>query len=281
MEFEFEEKPENGDKKMDQESKSGYLVDTTDCLEAISVIRCWKNFLFIIIIVCLLLLQGLFWVVNFNDVENDQPWAMAAAKAQHLPQAGEPAFSEVSPTGGPAAVKIPEKIKQAAKQAAQEANAPAPPEQQPEQGVVESPQGGSRFSIAPKMEHVVAVVRFLNFILVPASVIYCLTMLFAFKVSLIGRLGGINHIARAFFLSLLFVVLFLPWQLLFSPVFAGAMWTPTELIAACQMPKTPIAQVSFYLRFTGYWILVLLLVVFSQIRSMRWARATLKRLEVV
>ena len=192
MEFEFEEKSEDGSQKMDQESKSGYLVDTTDCLEAISVIRCWKNFLFIIIIVCLLLLQGLFWVVNLNDVENDEPWAVAAANAQHLPQAGEPAFGEVSPTGGPAAVKIPEKIKQAAKQAAQEANAPARLEQQPEEGVIESPPSGIRFSFAPKMEHVVVLVRFLNFILIPASVIYCLTMLFAFKVSLIGRLGGIR-----------------------------------------------------------------------------------------
>lgn len=255
---------------MDQESKSGYLVDTTDCLEAISVIRCWKNFLFIIIIVCLLLLQGLFWVVNVNDVESDQPWAAAAAKAQQSPQAGEPAV-----------VKIPEKIKQAAKQAAQEANAPAQLEQQPEEGVIEKPPGGIRFSIAPKMEHVVALVRFLNFILIPASVIYCLTMLFAFKVSLIGRLGGINHIARAFFLALLFAVLFLPWQLMFTPVFAGAMWTPTELITACQMQKTTLAQISFYLRFSGYWLLVLLLVVFSQIRSMRWAKATLRRLEVV
>jgi hypothetical protein len=270
MEFEFEEKPENGDKKMDQESKSGYLVDTTDCLEAISVVRCWKNFLFIIIIVCFLFLQGLFWVVNLNDVETDQPWAVAAANAQHLPQAGEPA-----------AIKIPEKIKQAAKEAVQEANAPAQLEQQPEQGVIESPPSGIRFSFAPKMEHVVALVRFLNFILIPASVIYCLTMLFAFKVSLIGRLGGINHIARAFFLSLLFVVLLLPWQLLFAPMFAGAMWTPTELITACQMHKTLFAQVSFYLRFTGYGILVLLLVIFSQIRSMRWAKATLRRLEVV
>ena len=130
MEFEFEEKSEDGSQKMDQESKSGYLVDTTDCLEAISVIRCWKNFLFIIIIVCLLLLQVLFWVVNRNDVENDQPWAVAAAKAQQLPQAGEPAE-----------VKIPEKIKQAARQAVQEANAPESSEQQPEPGVIESPSG--------------------------------------------------------------------------------------------------------------------------------------------
>ena len=42
----------------------GSLLDTTDCLEAIGVFRGWKNFLFIIVVLCLLLLQICFWVVN-------------------------------------------------------------------------------------------------------------------------------------------------------------------------------------------------------------------------
>jgi hypothetical protein len=132
-----------------------------------------------------------------------------------------------------------------------------------------------------KAKHIAAIVRFLDFILIPCSMLYCLTILFAMKVSLIGRLGGINHIARAFFLSLLFIVLLLPWQLLFSPVFAGAMFTPTELMAACQAQKTTLAQVSFYLRFVGYWLLVLLLLLTAQMRSMRWAKSTLRRLDVM
>jgi len=40
------------------------LLDTTDCLEAIGVFRGWKNFFFIIVVLCLLLLQISFWVVN-------------------------------------------------------------------------------------------------------------------------------------------------------------------------------------------------------------------------
>jgi hypothetical protein len=130
-------------------------------------------------------------------------------------------------------------------------------------------------------KHIAAVVRFLDFILIPASLLYCLTILFAMKVSLIGRLGGINHIARAFFLSLSFVVLLLPWQLLFAPVFAGAMFTPSEMVAACQTQKTTLAQISFYLRFCIYWVLVVLLLLAAQMRSMRWAKATLRRLDVM
>jgi hypothetical protein len=172
-----------------------------------------------------------------------------------------------------------DKIKQAAKEAARnaKASASAQPAAEPNQ----SQQIQVRFWFEPRVKHVRVMVRFLDFVLIPASMLYCLTMLFSLKVSLIGRLGGINHIARAFFLSLVFVVLLMPWQLLFAPVFAGAMFTPTELINACQAQKTSLALVSFYLRFAGYWLLVVLLLLFAQIRSMRWARTTLRRLEVI
>ena len=71
MEFEFEDEPKPEDRrdKMNQESpRLSNLVETTDCLEAISVIRCWKNLLFIIIFLALLLLQVLFLLVSFNQV---------------------------------------------------------------------------------------------------------------------------------------------------------------------------------------------------------------------
>jgi hypothetical protein len=245
MEYEFEDepKPENGSEKMEQEPRTSELVDTTDCLEAISVIRCWKNLLFIIILLVLLLLQLSFWFVSIGWIKADEVSAAAAIV--------QPAVEAKPDMPGP--------------------------ETEPEQ-----PQQVSiKVIFEPKIKHVKAVVRFLNFILIPCSLLYCLSMLFALKISLIGRLGGINHITRAFFLSLVFVVLLLPWQIMFAPVFAGAMFTSTELINACQAQKTWLAYVSFYLRFFGYWLLVLLLLLFTQIRSMRWARATLRRLEVV
>ena len=48
------------------------LLDTTDCLEAIGVFRGWKNFLFIVVILCLLLLQASFWLVNTGYVTTEQ-----------------------------------------------------------------------------------------------------------------------------------------------------------------------------------------------------------------
>lgn len=256
---------------MSQEPKTGNLVDTTDCLEAVSVMRCWKNFLFIIIVLALLLLQGTFWIVNIEQFKADRPAADADISAP-VAEVNEPAE------------KTTDKIKQAAKKVVADINTfvSGEPEQPQQAAEPNQPAPASiKHWFYPMQKHITAIVRFLNFVLIPCAVLYCLTMLFCLKVSLIGRLGGINHITRAFFLSLLFVVLLLPWQLIFAPVFAGAMFTPSELINACQVQKTPLAYVSMFLRFTGYWLVVLLLLLLAQIRSMRWARATLRRLEVI
>jgi hypothetical protein len=97
-----------------------------------------------------------------------------------------------------------------------------------------------------------------------------------------GRLGGINHITRGFFLSLLMVVLLLPWQEVFGSVVTGAVFTPSEL-AKWYAAKTEnlLDIILYYVRFSGYGVLMLLLVILSQIRSIRWAKAILRRLEII
>jgi hypothetical protein len=276
MEFEFKEKPDNGRDKMNDEPKTGYLVDTTDCLEAVSVIRCWKNILFIIILTSMLLLQGLFWMMNLKLVKAEDAITVIT------PPAGLP-----SNIPSPAEANQPgsadkNRIKQTARQIAVEVNTPAEPNAQ-QAGTEPNQPAQLQFIVRFELtvSHIISLVRILNFALIPSAVLYCLMMLFSLKISIVGRLGGINHIARAFFMSLLFIVLLLPWQVLFAPVFGGAIFTPGELIIACQAQKTTFASVSFYLRFLGYWLLVLLLLLIAQLRSMRWAKATLRRLEVV
>jgi hypothetical protein len=36
-----------------------------------------------------------------------------------------------------------------------------------------------------------------------------------------------------------------------------------------------------YLRFTGYWVVVMLVLLLSQTRSARWTNAMLRRLEII
>jgi hypothetical protein len=232
----------------DTQGKENILVDTTDCLEAIGVFRGWKNFLFVISLCSLLLLQASFLAVKFDLI---------------------PAGNDTSSPGAAG----PEQIKKAAQTVTTDPN-------QPIEAIL-SLQKSSFFDFT--FGRLASLMRFFNFVLIPASILYCLTMLFSLKVSLLGRLGGINHIARAFFLSLAFAVFLLPWQRFFPGVFLGAMYTPAELQSACAEAGdyNIFAIILHYLRFTGYWLAVVLLLIFAQLRSSRWSKAILRRLEVI
>lgn len=243
------------------------LIDTTDCLEAVGVFRCWKNLLFAIIILCLLLLQACFWIVDFGCVRTCDK-AETKAAAVEAPEAPKPEEAEVH------VVSDAEKIQQAAKEVAADANSVAeaqPAEQKPKK---------TAFFFKSTAGQLTGVIRFLNFVLIIAAALYCLTMLFSLKISLVGRLGGMNHISRAFFLSLVFVTLLLPWQLLFPSAVTGAMYTPGELLTPCD--RSGIFSAPFYyLRFVGYGLLIVLILMFAQFRSIRWAKTILRRLEIM
>ncbi len=241
------------------------LVDTTDCLEAIGVFRGWKNALFMIVIFCLLLLQASFWLVNLGCIKGEgckmESSAVAASQTAQVEQTAEEKA----------------KIEKAAKEAVAGTEVSA-----------EAPQNPQEKRMCPwlsaiRFEWLAGLIRILNFAVTGAAILYCLTMLFCLKVSLLGRLGGINHISRAFFLSLLMVVLLLPWQRFFGNIFMGVIYTPEELLSRCGAAgaKNIFVTGLHYLRFTGYWVVVMLFLILSQLRSSRWAKATLRRLEVI
>ena len=257
--------------------KPNNLIDTTDCLEAVGVFRGWKNFLFFIVVICLLLLQISFWLVDIGYVET---FEKAESESAVVAASGTKQADEVAKEASEETNKIGEAAKKVAgePEEAAEVVSPEPQEQQPETK--------SRFWITFKQ--LSWLIRFLNFVVVLAAILYCLTMLFSLKVSLLGRLGGINHISRAFFLSLVFLVFLLPWHLPWKVFFGrvvvlGAIYTPEELLSwyGREDEIGIFGAIVYYLRFTGYWLLVSLLLVFSQLRSMRWAKDILRRLEII
>jgi len=258
-----------GDTKMDlEQEQQKNLIDTTDCLEAIGVFRGWKNFLFIVVILCLLLLQASFWLVNTGYVATEQVDKASAAAASDSEQIVETA-------------KAKEDIKKAAEQVAAATNKLA--EASPQQSQLKL----ANFYFKIEFKHLARLISLVNFVLILAAILYCLTMLFSLKISLLGRLGGINHICRAFFISLVFIVLLLPWQIPWRRFFAGgifgAMYTPSELQSSFAALKDSgiFYKTFYYLRFCGYWLIALLLLIFSYIRSCRWAKTILRRLEVI
>ena len=219
----------------------GQMIDTTDCLEAVSVFRAWKNFFFLVVLVCLLIVQIAFWLVdarmvpippertNPSGVTNLSPIVPTPAVTAPSPSATEPNSAEA--TQGPAA---------------------------------EGPAILSWLTFA-RLERIIELA---NGVLIIAASLFCLSTFFSLTVSLIGRLGGINHIARAFFLSLIMLVLVLPWQKMLALAVPGVVYTPAELIAwMSTKTATTLSTVIYYARFSGYWVVVLLLLIAAQLRS--------------
>ena len=280
------------------------LLDTTDCLEAVGVFKGWKNFLFVIILLCLLLLQASFWLVDTGYIEIDQQ-ALGAEPAVMSDVAGadeenaEPVKEEVEEIAEPVPESMAEEGKAVEEAQPEEMDEPEEtaepneadePNQPPEE--ISKAMGHNLhlalawpptdFLSSITFENLSWVVRIANAVLILTASLYCLSMLFSLKISMLGRLGGINHISRAFFLSLLMLILLLPWQRIFGSMVPGAIFTPEELVEwTSTEPGDVLDRVIYYLRFSGYWLLILLLLILSQIRSVRWGKAILRRLEII
>ncbi len=216
------------------------VFETNDSLEAVSVFRTWKNVFFAVLVVCLLLTQVAFWLINLGIVP--------------APAAATTAVATPGQTPAPAA------------------------------GAGPTDAGGGffqRFLAGLNYERTARTVELVNGVLLVAAVLAAASIFFALMVSLVGRLGGLNHISRAFILSLIAAVLMIPWQVLGLNVL-GVTWTPDELVRWLPSKGAGLGNaIIFYLRFTGYWAAVTLLVVLSQARSTLWSKSILRRLEII
>lgn len=232
------------------------LVSTTDSLEAISVFSCWKNLFFLLILITLLLLQASFWVVDRNLLAERQKDSAAVQTPDQQSQQTLilPATPTVQAPNEPNTVILTDSNKKAAP-----------------------------LRINVKLEHINLLVKCCNFILIIAAILYCLTILFSLEISLSARLGGINHISRAFFFSLILLVLLMPWQKLTGEIVKGYIFTPQELFAdTIDAGGRNIFWVAIhYIRYSAFWLINVFLLIFAQLRTSRWSKSILRRLEVI
>ncbi|MBN2314428.1 MAG: hypothetical protein JXM79_10895 [Sedimentisphaerales bacterium] len=277
------------------QSGSKDLLDTTDCLEAVGVFKGWKNFFFIITVLCLALQQASFWVVDRGCVA--VPGQTDTTAEAELTPAEKPAEPNLVEPNLPEPKPLEAIEPNLPMNREQEPNLPMNWEQtDPNAGEPNDVSGFSSFD--SRIQHAVAwpsgflsdigfeqlacLIRFVNALLILSATLYCLTLLFGLKVSMHGRLGGINHISRAFFLSLILLVLLLPWQMVFGSFVAGAIFSPEELVQWCSKETENVLDlILYYLRFCGFGVLIFLLLILAQIRSVRWAKAILRRLEII
>lgn len=114
-----------------------------------------------------------------------------------------------------------------------------------------------------------------NYVMSFSAVLYCLSLLIAMKLSLVSRLGGLAPASKAFFLSLIVMVLVLPWQSLICPSLAGTLFAYPELVRrySAQLPSEHFMDTIYYYgRFTGLWVVTLSVLIAAQLRSWQATR---------
>ncbi len=280
------------------------IIDTTDSLEAIDACKSMKNFLFVVVLLCLLLTQLIFWMSDFGLI---QCATCCPCVEQSITTGPAETCGCDTPPVPPAAAVLPlaatvdvaqgvEKVAGGLEQNAQQTEAAIDTkviiEKEADAASAETPAGetsdqsqakkfGLPFQIPCRW--VMRVVSICNFLMLSCSILYCLTLLVCLKISLTGRLGGVNHIARAFFISLLLMVVLIPWQQVLPKVLVGTIWLPGELLCGgwAKAHGLMFWTVLYYIRFVGLWVVAMWFLLWAQIRSAKWARTTLRRLGIV
>ena len=232
----------------DERARASEMLEITDCLEAVGVFRGWKIAFLVIMILGLLILQATFWLIDTGVIDiqdrTENPTEQMATPATLV----------------------------------EDPNALASDVQTAEVNEPESIVKTEAFMSTYWQE----ILYTLNALVFLCTLLYFLTQLFTMQISVMGRLGGIHHVCRAFFLTLVIMVLIVPWQRLFGGVFPGVLFNPEELIV-WQSIKTEglMMRILYYLRFSGYWLLAMVIIIQSMTRNRRWGQAVLQRLEIV
>jgi len=113
-----------------------------------------------------------------------------------------------------------------------------------------------------------------KFVAFASMLLGVVTLMFAVKLAIVGRLGGIAGLISAFFWSILLLAIVTPWQQLWGGQFvSGALYNLTELTEAASQIKPSwgatevelLDQVLYYARFIAYplvgllvWLVVML-----------------------
>ncbi len=110
-----------------------------------------------------------------------------------------------------------------------------------------------------------------NVVVVFSVLMYCICLFLSIQLSLTGSLGGMANSARAFFSAFFAALLIIPWTKSISP------GLPTMLFSFDQVVNSYIAKIShnygsygeilYYARFCGLWAIVLIFIMLSQWRS--------------
>ena len=114
-----------------------------------------------------------------------------------------------------------------------------------------------------------------NYILTFCALLFCLTLLVGLNLALVGRLGGLADAGKAFFLSLVVMIMVVPWQPIITRQMPGALFSYEQLINSYQdfrLDSGLLSSISYYGRYVGLWFLTMILLLLAFWRSGRAAK---------
>lgn len=146
---------------------------------------------------------------------------------------------------------------------------------------VEEPAATPEKKISPMLVSIS--VRLANVAALFGILMFILTSSFTACVSLCANLGGLSCITRAAIKSLAALIVFLPWQLVFSQhVVTGAMFMPKDLwILQNLADMSKWHTVFVFARFLVPWFIVVLLMSSAMADSIAWKRRVSKRIGLI
>jgi len=191
------------------------LPDNYDALEAYKVFRRARNWLFVVILLCLILVQGAFWIVDQGGLER-------VVKNKLISY--NPIQSETVET---------------------------------------------REILADLVE---VILNLCNPILVFTLALYFLVQWVSINVAMVGRLGGLASSSKAFLLSLVMVVLLLPWESWYGGWNSGMLFSYADLVKNhlplnAESTAGGSGMIEYYFRFVGLWLIMLALAILAQVFS--------------
>ncbi len=214
------------------------MVDVTDSLEAVSVFRAWKGFFFFILILCMLLIQGIFWVTDLGLIGQEHPDPNGLQPVEAL--VSDPNVAAVSG----------------------------------------SSEGKTLYGVTSvHLDRALGIINSVTFLV---AVLLFLTLMFSMMITIMSRLGGIRHISRAFFLSMIVLVFLVPWHAILECSVLGVLFGFEDLVQSMVGKQASLyTKILYYARFCGYWVVAILMLFSAQIRLGRWGRAMIRRLEIL
>lgn len=295
-------KPGTNRKGIGQAMSTKYDTDLTrnaDAIEAYSTFAAARNLFFFILLIGMIILAASFWtvdrgcldeVLDFEKYRNESTFVKANGPCdgfilvadEQAPDAQNPTESAPTPPDEAEKSATPAPLPQKPANNGDGFLVPIPGQPSPEsQEQQSSAERENKLRNLQSLQILIDIaLRVINYGLTLLVITYCLTLLVAMKISLVARLGGMADASKAFFISLLMMVLVVPWQRVISSEIAipGMLFSFAELedsYCRLMVDGSLMSTVCYYVRFQMLWLLSLVMLIVTQWRSSRSTKVIL------